>query len=177
MAPDSVVLMAHYNQWMNERMHVACAQLSHQELTQEKGAFFGSILGTLNHLAVGDTIWLQRFSTLPGGFDTLRALSDLLCPTSLRQTLFTDLPGWHAYRVRLDDIISIWANEITSEQLESPLTTTNMAGVSTTRMLGSLVQHFFNHQTHHRGQVTTLLFQMGVDVGETDLLNVIPLIG
>lgn len=176
MTPDSVVLMARYNQWMNERLHHTCTQLSHQELNQEKGAFFGSILGTLNHLAVGDTIWLHRFSTLPGGFEALQELSGWLRPTSLRQTLFTDLAAWHVYRARLDNMISTWAGEITSEQLASPCTTTNMKGVSITRMFGSLVQHFFNHQTHHRGQVSTLLFQAGVDVGETDILSLIPAI-
>jgi uncharacterized damage-inducible protein DinB len=176
MARDFVLLMARYNQWMNDRLYTACTRLTHQELTHERGAFFGSIMGTLNHIAVGDTIWLYRFSTLPGGFQALRTLNEFAQPTSLRETLFTTLTEWHGYRAKLDAMILLWAQEITSTQLAAPLTTTNMAGVSTTRKLGLLVLHFFNHQTHHRGQIGTLLFQMGVDVGETDLLNVIPII-
>ena len=177
MTPDSVVLMAHYNQWMNDRLHVACTRLTHQVLTEEKGAFFGSILGTLNHIAVGDTIWLHRFSRLPGGFQSLHKLNEFAQPTSLRETLVTNLSDWRAYRTKLDAMILLWAHEVTATQLSTTLTTVNMAGVSTTRKLEPLVQHFFNHQTHHRGQISTLLFQMGVDVGETDLLNVIPAIG
>lgn len=174
MTPKSVMLMANYNRWMNDRLHAACEQLSHQELLQDKGAFFGSILGTLNHIAVGDTIWLHRFSTLPGGFKSLRQLCTYPHPTSLSETLASDLPTWRAYRTRLDELILHWTNEITETQLITPLTTTNMHGISATRMLGPLLQHFFNHQTHHRGQVSTLLFQVGVDVGETDLLSLIP---
>jgi uncharacterized damage-inducible protein DinB len=166
--------MAEYNQWMNSRLHIACKRLTHQDLTQEKGAFFGSILGTLNHIAVGDTIWLHRFSNLPGGFQSLCKLNQFAQPTSLRETLATTLSDWQAYRTKLDAMILLWAHEITETQLSTSLTTVNMAGVLTTRKLGPLVQHFFNHQTHHRGQISTLLFQMGVDVGETDLLNVVP---
>ena len=150
MAPDFVLLMARYNQWMNDRLYAACTRLTHQELTQEKGAFFGSVLGTLNHIAVGDTIWLHRFSTLPGGFQALCKLSEFAQPTSLRETLVTTLSAWREYRIKLDAMILLWAHEITSTQLAASLTTTNMAGFSTTRKLGPLVQHFFNHQTHHR---------------------------
>lgn len=173
MTPKTVMLMAEYNRWMNDRLHLACGQLSHQELSQDKGAFFGSILGTLNHIAVGDTIWLHRFSTLAGGFESLRELSTYPRPTSLRETLATDLPTWRTYRTRLDELILHWASEITETQLITPLSTTNMNGISATRMFGPLLQHFFNHQTHHRGQVSTLLFQSGVDIGETDLLSLI----
>ncbi|RYF36786.1 MAG: damage-inducible protein DinB, partial [Comamonadaceae bacterium] len=60
--------------------------------------------------------------------------------------------------------------------LASDLTYTSTAGVTSCRSFGALVQHFFNHQTHHRGQVSTLLFQSGVDVGMTDLLAVIPVL-
>jgi uncharacterized damage-inducible protein DinB len=77
-------------------------------------------------------------------------------------------------RQRLDALIVRWAAGLTPDVLGSALAYTNTAGVASTRNFGALVQHFFNHQTHHRGQASTLLFQAGVDVGVTDLLALIP---
>ncbi|HJV76286.1 MAG TPA: DinB family protein [Noviherbaspirillum sp.] len=74
----------------------------------------------------------------------------------------------------MDDVIVLWSQSLTPEQLASTLTYRNMAGQASSKAFGALVLHFFNHQTHHRGQVSTLLFQAGVDVGVTDLLAVIP---
>ncbi|MEN9538820.1 MAG: hypothetical protein RLZZ126_1055, partial [Pseudomonadota bacterium] len=87
MTPKSVSLMAEYNRWMNQRVYAAAATLPAVALTAERGAFFGSILGTLNHIAVGDTIWLRRFARYPAGFASLVTLADVPHPTSLRQTL------------------------------------------------------------------------------------------
>ena len=55
---EHIVLMADYNQWMNRKVYAAASQLTDAELTTDRQAFFGSILGTLNHLALGDTVWL-----------------------------------------------------------------------------------------------------------------------
>jgi uncharacterized damage-inducible protein DinB len=174
MTPESAALLARYNRWMNQRMFEAAGRLDHAELRADKGAFFGSILGTLNHLAVGDTVWLHRFARHPAGFASLGAMEAFPRPTSLRQTLVADLPGLAAYRQRLDDVILRWVAELTPEHLASDLSYANMAGVPARRNLGGMLQHFFNHQTHHRGQVSTLLFQSGVDVGATDLFSLIP---
>ncbi|MEC8081230.1 MAG: DinB family protein, partial [Pseudomonadota bacterium] len=58
-------LLATYNQWMNNKVYEAALRLENTELTKDRGAFFGSILGTLNHIYVGDIIWLKRFSSHP----------------------------------------------------------------------------------------------------------------
>lgn len=165
--------MAEYNRWMNERMFDAAGKLDDSELAADKGAFFGSILGTLNHIAVADTIWLHRFAQHPAPFPALVALAAFPRPSSLRQALADDLPTLRSYRRRLDDVVVRWVGELTAEQLSSDLSYANMAGAVSRKNLGALLQHFFNHQTHHRGQVSTLLFQSGVDVGVTDLLAVI----
>ena len=173
MSPQGAVRMAHYNRWMNERMFDAAARLDDAALAADRGAFFGSILGTLNHIAVADTIWLRRFAQQPASA-ALPALGGFPVPSSLRETLAPDLAGLRRCRTRLDELIVQWACGLTSEQLSSELRYANTAGVVSTRSFGALVQHFFNHQTHHRGQVSTLLFQAGIDVGVTDLLALVP---
>jgi uncharacterized damage-inducible protein DinB len=174
MTPQIASLMAEYNRWMNERMYEAAATLDDETLAADRGAFFGSILATLNHIAVADTIWLHRFAQLEASFPSLSTLSRFAQPASLSQPLAPNLAGLRSYRRELDALIENWVAELTPEHLSLDLTYGNMAGARSSRNFGALLQHFFNHQTHHRGQVSTLLFQSGVDVGVTDLLAVIP---
>lgn len=174
MTPQLASLMAEYNRWMNVRVFEAATGLDAAALAADRGAFFGSILGTLNHIAVADTIWLHRFARHEASFPGLGGLSAFPQPSSLTQPLASDLPGLRHYRQRLDELIERWVAELTTEHLAAGLEYANMAGVRSSRNFGALLQHFFNHQTHHRGQVSTLLFQAGVDVGVTDLLALIP---
>lgn len=174
MTPQIAALMAEYNRWMNDRLFEAAGKLDDAELAADKGAFFGSILGTLNHIAVADIIWLRRFAQIQVSSSALKALSEFPHPASLRHALAPDLATLRKHRLRLDELIQRWVTELTHKHLSENLAYTNMAGVVSSRSFGALLQHFFNHQTHHRGQVSTLLFQSGVDVGVTDLLAVIP---
>ncbi len=174
MTPQTAILMSHYSRWMNQRICEAAGELDAAELLADKGAFFGSILGTLNHLAVGDTVWLHRFARHPYRFEALAGLSEFERPSSLRQTIASDLASLADYRLRLDELIARWVAEIRSEHLAAAVPYSTMAGLPFCKPFGPLLQHFFNHQTHHRGQVTTLLYQSGVDVGVTDLLELIP---
>lgn len=166
--------MANYNHWMNQRIYDAACGLPEEEVKKDRGAFFGSIFQTLNHIAAGDTIWLRRFS-VPSETSALQtALIGFPKPASLRQEVATSLSELYEYREKLDEIIVHWSQSLTSKQLASPFVYRNMAGQYFSKNFGFLVQHFFNHQTHHRGQVSTLLFQAGVDIGGTDLLSVMP---
>jgi uncharacterized damage-inducible protein DinB len=174
MTPQTAILMSQYSCWMNQRIFEAAAKLDADTLLADQGAFFGSILGTLNHLAVGDTLWLHRFAQHPHRFEALAALSKFERPTSLRQTIASDLASLADYRRRLDELMGQWVAEIAPEHLRVAVSYTSMAGAPFSKNFGLLLQHFFNHQTHHRGQVTTLLYQAGVDVGVTDLLALIP---
>jgi uncharacterized damage-inducible protein DinB len=174
MTPRIAALLATYNRSMNQRVLEAAAKLDDAELSADKGAFFGSILGTLNHIAVADTIWLHRFAQHPGGFVALEQIASFARPTSLRQTIASDLASLGDYRQRLDGVIERWASELTFEHLDSTLAYANMAGVKSNKHFGAVLLHFFNHQTHHRGQVSTLLFQAGVDVGVTDFITFVP---
>ncbi len=151
--------MAAYNRWMNERLYDICAELSDEERKQDKGAFFSSIHGTLNHLLVGDKVWLGRFTDSPF------ALS------SLDQELHTDFDALRQDRKATDARIEDWASSLTDESLQGVLEYTSVVNPQPRRYeMWLAVAHFFNHQTHHRGQLTTLLNQAGQDCGVTDLI-------
>lgn len=165
-----VRLMADYNRWMNRRLFESAALLPLPELIVDRGAFFCSILGTLNHLAIGDALWLRRFSA-PGHWDRLREADAWLpSPQDLRERLSDDLAALGGWRERLDGLIVDWCAEIKFNDLDRLIEYRNMRGDLRQQQVGPLMFHFFNHQTHHRGQVTTLLFQAGVDPGVTDLV-------
>lgn len=170
---EHITLMAGYNQWMNQKVYDAASHLTDAQLLEDRRAFFGSILGTLNHLALGDTVWLKRFARHPAGYLALAPLEAVAMPADLKQLAFADLRTLAAYRVWLDQLIIDWVNTLQAPELDQRLQYHNMRGVAADKDFSSLLLHFFNHQTHHRGQVTTLLSQAGVDVGDTDLLALI----
>lgn len=155
-------LLASYNQWMNSKVYDAAAQLTETDLAKDRGAFFGSILGTLNHIVVGDTIWLKRLAAHPSCLTSLREVADLPNPTSLNQIVFDDFSELHEHRSWLDQQIINWIGELSEGDLEYVLSYHNTKGVSARKCYSNLLLHFFNHQTHHRGQVSTLLSQGGV---------------
>ena len=171
---DHFELLSVYNQWMNSKIYEAAGQLSAAELAKDRGAFFGSILGTLNHIVVGDTIWLKRFATHPSCLDSLREVAGLQNPTRLNQIVFNDFGSLSEHRTWLDSNIINWIAELSEGDLDFILSYHNTKGVPANKRYSSLALHFFNHQTHHRGQVSTLLSQAGVNIGATDLLAQIP---
>lgn len=170
---EHIALMATYNQWMNRKVYDAASTLTHAQLTLDRQAFFGSILGTLNHLTLGDTVWLKRFAEHPANFVALAPLNGIATPGDLKQLAFANLAELSAHRAWLDQMIIDWTNSLHESHLDQRLRYHNMRGVAAEKPFFGLLVHFFNHQTHHRGQVTTLLSQAGVDVGITDLLALI----
>ncbi|MEY4517870.1 MAG: hypothetical protein RLZZ499_469 [Cyanobacteriota bacterium] len=170
---EQIQLLARYNQLMNQRIYDTAAQLSAAELEIDRGAFFRSITGTLNHIYVADIIWLQRFSTHSANYLALHPVTQLERPRSLQTILYADFDELSSARTSLDQTILTWTAEISVSDLDYLLSYHNMKGETGTKKFASLILHFFNHQTHHRGQVTTLLSQVGLDVGVTDLLELI----
>jgi len=151
-------MFAAYNGWMNRKIYEAASQLSDAERKADRGAFFGSIHATLNHLLWGDSVWLPRFNgrSYPVG--------------RIGVDLYDDFVGLLAARRALDDDINTWAAGVTHEQLAATLTWfSGVAQREMSRPMWLCVSQMFNHQTHHRGQVTTLLKQAGLDPGITDL--------
>lgn len=149
--------MATYNQWMNQKLYQICAEIPDPIRREDRGAFFKSVHGTLNHLLIGDRIWMGRFTQQPFVAD-------------LNQELYSDFTELWQERQYTDHAILDWTKTLTSEWLSQPFTYTSVSSHKTlTRPAWLLVTHLFNHQTHHRGQLTTLLNQLGYDPGVTDL--------
>ncbi|MER3434642.1 MAG: damage-inducible protein DinB [Leptolyngbya sp. ERB_1_1] len=157
--PNYYTTMAEYNQWMNQKIYTICAEIPNVKRNEDLGAFFKSIDGTLNHILVGDRIWLGRFTQNP-------------FTAKLNQILYSDFEQLRQERDRTDQAILTWTQQLSPEWLEAPFTYTTVTPPTktVTRPAWLLVTHFFNHQTHHRGQLTTLLNQLGYDPGVTDLL-------
>ena len=164
MTPEVVRAMARYNRWMNEKVFASAALLGDEECKRDRGAFFKSIHGTLNHLLVADRIWLGRLHGVvpPAGFLAagIRALD---------QELFADFTELRAERQHTDQAIDAWATTVTPSSFEETLRFVAV-GRQREHPLWWVVMQLFNHQTHHRGQITTLLLQAGQDPGSTDLL-------
>ena len=165
-------LLAQYNTWMNAKLYEAAGALSDAALNADRGAFFGSLMGTLNHIVAGDTIWLKRFGALSASatLDPVRALP---APSALAAVFSTELAPLRAHRAMLDAVIEAWIAALNVQDLDATLPYQSMKGMPGTKRLGSVLLHFFNHQTHHRGQASTLLSQAGIDIGVTDLLMLI----
>ena len=158
-ALEQLRAMAVYNRWMNERLYGLCAQLTDAQRKEDVGAFFKSIHGTLNHLLLADRLWMGRF------------LSQPFVAKSLDQELYPDFAALRGERAKTDAQIEAWAQKLSDAILDSDLSYTSMVNPAPRRCPMRLaVAHFFNHQTHHRGQLTTLLSQRGIDPGVTDLL-------
>ena len=185
MTTSALHLMADYNQWMNTRLYECAQTLPPEAVVLDRGAFFGSILGTLNHLVVADILWLQRFARHPalqaqmalGHLPGLDAVSQWPTPQALDEPVCADLPILWQRRQWLDQTIVDTVHALTDADLDHPLDYFHMKKLPQRKSMFSLMLHFFNHQTHHRGQATTLLTQAGVDVGTTDLVARIDSVG
>lgn len=154
---DHYELMATYNQWMNQKLYAVCATIPDQKRKEDLGAFFRSIHGTLNHLLYGDRVWLSRFQGQP-------------ISGNVQQELYADFAQLHQARIALDEEIITWTQQLSEQWLARSFEYTS--GIDgKTRILPAwvLVTHLFNHQTHHRGQLTTLFSQLGYDPGVTDI--------
>ena len=170
---ENLRLMSRYNQLMNQKVYRLAQQLG-TETKRDRGAFFGSLFGTLSHIYVADIIWLKRFASHLQQYPSLRQLPELASYTALNRTVTNDLSELTRLRQELDSKIIDWCEEIKPEDLEFSLEYVDTKGNPYRKNFGQLVHHFFNHQTHHRGQATTLISQQGLNIGVTDLLQIIP---
>ena len=153
-------MLADYNSWANARIYAAAGALSDAEYRQDKGAFFGSLHGTLNHLLVTDRLWMRRFTgTGPA-------------PASLDAPLFDDLPAMKAARDAEDRRIADWLAGLEETALARIVTYSALsAPVEISQPLGLLLTHVFNHHTHHRGQCHMTLTALGKPSVVLDLVH------
>jgi len=151
-------LMSDYNQWMNQALFEVCEKIPDNKRKQDLGAFFKSIHSTLNHILWADEIWLGRFA---GEIPDLPAMG---------ADIYSDFNELQSARVQTDEKIQQWLAAIDENWLASDFSFTSVSDKKTRRAPGWLfVSHMFNHQTHHRGQITTLISQLGIEPPVTDI--------
>jgi len=158
--PEFLCTMAAYNAEMNRRVYDAAARLSEEDRRRQRGAFWGSIHGTLNHILWGDTMWMSRFD----GWDKPAQ--------SAKQSaeMYEDFFALRTAREKADRRISHWAGGVAPGWLSGDLTWfSGVLGKEISKPKALLAVHFFNHQTHHRGQVHAMLTAAGEKTGDTDL--------
>lgn len=162
--PEFVRTMARYNRWQNRSLYGAADTLSDAQRKANRGAFFGSIHGTLSHLIFGDGLWMSRFT----GDETLRPKAQSV------PEMLGAYPDWEvlkAARIAFDERIIAWADRSTEADVDGDLTWySGLAKAERTRPRGLLIAHMFNHQTHHRGQVHCMLTAAGAKPDDTDLM-------
>jgi uncharacterized damage-inducible protein DinB len=167
--------MAKYNTRMNKQILSVTEHLNHEILNENKGAYFHSIIGTLNHILIGDIIWLTRFNFHSENYKSLKDVIALPKPKGLNDILFSEIKPFTHARSTIDSAIIQWLSvDVNEMDFRRNLEYSNTKGIKSSRNFGELVSHLFNHQTHHRGQISTLLNQMGYDLGSTDYLLDIP---
>ncbi|MBY5989276.1 DinB family protein [Roseovarius atlanticus] len=159
--PEYCRVMARYNAWQNRQLTEALDGQSLEVLTEDRGAFFGSILGTLNHLLWGDLMWMARFDPSVEAPGVGVTKSAEMHPT---------LGAWSAARYHVDGKIGHWANSLRATDLTGDLhwySGTAQRDIVSPRAL--CVTHMFNHQTHHRGQVHAMMTAAGLEAPVSDM--------
>lgn len=153
-------MFAAYNRWANALVYDAAAGLTQEELARDTGAFFGPLIGTLNHILVADRIWMKRFT------------GEGAAPAALDTILYPALPTLRAAREAEDARIVEWIGSLSQEAVAGRftyLTVTDMRTIS--QRFAPALAHFFNHQTHHRGQAHATLTALGKPSLALDMIH------
>jgi len=160
--PQYVQTMARYNAWQNNQLTQLRDGVSQDELMLDRGAFFGSIMATLNHVLWADTLWLNRLDPeMPA--PTCGGLEGL--------TMHSTFGAWSAERLRTDGQIELWAARIKSIDLRGDLSwRAVLLKQDFVKPIADCVMQVFNHQTHHRGQVHMMMTSMGREAPVSDLI-------
>ncbi len=143
------------------RLYEACSQLDEVEYRRERPGSFGSIHGLLNHMLLGDRIWMSRFT---GGGNTTPPLNTIL---------FDEFAELRAARETQDELIEDFFATRDDDFLRRSLSYINNQGKLYLEPTPAAALHFFNHQTHHRGQVHVMLSQTAVKPPSLDLHRIL----
>jgi uncharacterized damage-inducible protein DinB len=152
-------MFGHYNAWANARLYESVARLSTEQYRADRGAFFKSVHGTLNHLLVTDRIWMQRFT------------AEGAAPDRLDAVLFEAFGELRAAREAEDRRIVDFVDRLDDQRIAGTITYRRVSSPEQFEQhLAPALAHWFNHQTHHRGQVHALLTGLVGNAPELDLL-------
>ncbi|KIN64967.1 DinB family protein [Sulfitobacter noctilucicola] len=157
-----VLLMARYNAWQNNQIMDIVKEMNEEDLRRDHGAFFGSIMNTLNHILWADTLWMSRFC------------SDVALPSvpgSESVNYMATIGEWQAARFRMDGRMRIWGETLSNLDLTGEMTW-HSGGMNKefTQPIAMCITHMFNHQTHHRGQVHAMLTSTNKRTPTTDIV-------
>ena len=167
---DQLRGFAEYNRTFNRRLYEVAAELPDEVRKQDRGAFFGSVHATLNHILLADRVWLGRFSTVFPALASLQGAEVLHGFGSLADELYADFDALRRARAETDDVLVAWVEELDETLLAQTMRYRMSSGRERVHPAWVAAAHLFNHQTHHRGQITTLLYQLGKDPGVTDFI-------
>ncbi|MFT7260792.1 MAG: putative damage-inducible protein DinB [Glaciecola sp.] len=157
-----------YNAWINQSLLQASLSLSVKDQSKDLKVFFHSLIGSWNHILVGDLFWLNRLAKIFPILDD--QMDHWPQPTTLDQVLYNNLEDLAKARQKLDELIIQWCDFLRESDCEDRLEYFNSQEELRVKPLPDVMQHLFNHQTHHRGQITALLSQLGVKYGTTDFI-------
>ena len=150
-------LLANFNKWTNEKIITSCKKLTETEYKKDRGAFFSSIHGTLNHLLVVDRAYIFHIE----GKDH--------CLKSLDQILYENLFQLEEARIKEDKLLVDLVNNLSEENIHKEITYKDFETSNQTYTINLLLMTLFNHQTHHRGQIHNMLSQAGVKTPQIDI--------
>ena len=158
---EYVVYMARYNAWQNKQLRDIFRNIDEPVLRQERGAFFGTIFATLNHILFADSLWMSRWC------------GDVAAPKEgVDHTAFTPtISVWDAERFRMDGRIRIWAETLSNIDLCGTEEWHSKAeGKAMQQPKAVCIASLFNHQTHHRGQISQMLSAAGIAPPVSDII-------
>ena len=155
---DHIPLMARFNEWVNRRVYGAVTELPEAAYRADEGLFFGSVHNTLNHILVVDRMWTARIEGVAHGI------------SSLKQKLHDDFDALRAARAEEDGRFVRLVDGMDAAALDRLVRYTRMIGTGEEEMrTAHILLTLFNHQTHHRGQVTVVLTRHGIEYPPLDV--------
>ncbi|WP_216638499.1 DinB family protein [Endozoicomonas arenosclerae] len=167
-------MLALYNQRMNQQLISVCEKLSYEQLHQDTHSFFPSVMAHWNHILFGDLIMLQRLVMNRLADVDPALLKELPQALSVNDEYVSTLDELKPLRALVDSLYIQMTKAFSTEDCLKIVRYTTTEGQAIERTLGEFCQHIFNHQTHHRGQLTCILSQFGIDFGCTDLPVIVP---
>ncbi len=170
---DIYVLLAEYNAYVNGVLYGLLEKVPPDLVTRDAGSYYGSILGLLNHVLRSDLGRLSRFRTGLQGFRSLATAAIDFDPAAAPKQLYDNLPDLWKRRKQVDDVFKAFAAELTDDALRREVTSTNQKGEQESFAVWEILLHLFNHQTHHRGQVSQILDAAGVQHDFSNIMTVL----
>ena|SRR5271157_2455356 len=157
MNADDFRLLYDYNSWANHRVLDACASLNHEQFTRDLGSSFRSVRDTLAHISGVEWLWLERWrgrshNTIPPG---------------------SDFPNFDSLRRRwleIEHYLLGYVAALTDTDIQRVVEHTTTSGVPQSAPLWQMLQHLVNHGTYHRGQIASMVRQLGSKPLSTDLI-------